>query len=277
VVKPVDSSAGKGLFVCYTEKELREKYLEALRFSGRKKVLVEECMTCQQVQMYYTIQDGYVSLSAMSDRYTNKEQRGLMPMPAAHIFPSKHLATYRNTDHQKVVSLIESMNIKNGILFFQSFIHHGRVCIHESGFRDAASKGHIIIKEMNGIDTVEMMLIHSLTGEMKGYSIKNLDKPEFDMLVCVLYTIARKGKIAKMIGMEEIATLPEIFYIDLVHEVGDTITHIGTLDQVISRIFIKANTKSELVRVIEEINTKIKVEDVDGKNMLLETFNPYSF
>jgi len=277
VVKPADSAGGKGIFICYTEKELRKRYLESLSFSKRKKVLVEEYMTNEQVLMYYTIQDGYVSLSAMCDRYTNKEQRGFASIPTAYIFPSKYLADFKNVDHQKVINLIQSMNIKNGVLSLQAFMHQGRVCIHEIGFRFGGSQAHKIIKELNGIDTVEMMIRHSLTGEMKGYSIKDLDKPEFDMWACKLTPIARRGKILKIKGFDKIATLPEIFDIAHVHKKGDTITHIGTLDQVISRIFIKANTKSELAKIIEEINTKIEVEDEKGENMLLEPFNPYTF
>ena len=277
VVKPADSSGGKGIFICYTEKELREKYPESLGFSKRKKVLVEEYMTGEQVQIFYTMQDGYASLSAMSDRYTNKEQRGFAPIPTAHIFPSKHLATFKNTDHQKVVNLIKSMNIKNGVLFIQAFMHQGRVCIHEIGFRNAGCQAHKIIKELNGIDTVEMMIRHVLTGEMKGYPIKDLERPEFDSWACRLYTIARKGKIMKIKGFDKITTYPEVFDITHRHDEGNTITQIGTPDQLVSTIFIKAKTKSQLARVIEEINKTIKVENEKGENMLLEPFNPYSF
>lgn len=279
VIKPVDSEGGKGIFVCDTEEELQERYLESLGFSKKKKVLVEEYMTGEQVQMFYTIQDGYVSLSAMCDRYTNKEQRGFAPIPTELLFPSKHLETFKNTDHKKVVNLCNSLNIKNSVLFIEAFIHQGRVCIieAEAGFRFIGSLVHKIIKEMNGIDTVEMMIRHALTGEMKEYPIKELDKPEFDRWACILFQVARKGKIAKMKGFDKIAAFPEIFGIYHKHKEGSTITQIGTLDQCMSKIFIKAKTKNELARIIEEINTTIKVEDENGENMLLKPFNPYSF
>jgi len=213
----------------------------------------------------------------MCDFYSNKQQKGFSSIPTADIFPSKHLVAFKNTDHQKVVNLCKSLNIKNGVLFIQAFVHQGRVCIHEAGFRFIGAMVHKIIKEMNGIDTVEMMIRHALTGEMKGYPIKELDKPEFDRWACILYPIARKGKIAKMKGFDKIAAFPEIFGIYHRHEEGSTITQIGTIDQMISRIFIKAKTKSQLARVIEEINTIIQVEDEKGENMLLDSFNPYSF
>ena len=277
VIKPVDSGGGKGIFVCVTEEELRERYPESLSFSKRKKVLVEEYMTGEQVQILYTIQDGYVSLSAMCDLYSNKQQKGFPSIPTANIYPSKHLASFKNTDHQKVVNLCKSLNIKNGVLFIQAFVHQGRVCIHEIAFRDEGGQTHKIIKEMNGIDTVEMMIRHALTGEMKGYPIKDLDKPEFDMWACRLFSIGQREKIAKITGFDKITTYPEVFDIAHHHEEGDRISQIGTLDQVISRIFIKAETKSQLARVIEEINTTIQVEDEKGENMLLKPFNPYSF
>jgi biotin carboxylase len=277
IVKPVDSGGSKGIFICDGEKELREKYLEALTYSKSKKVLIEEYMTSEEVVMYYVIQDGYVSLSAMCDRYTNKEQKGVAQIPTAYIFPSKHLPTFKNTDHQRVVNLVKSMNIKNGVLFLQAFMHQGRVCIYEPGFRFAGAQGHTIIKEVTGIDTVEMMIRHSLTGKMEGQQVKDLEKPEFDIWACKLTPIARKGKIVKIEGLDKIANLPEVFDVVDVHDEGDTITQIGTLDQLISRIFIKTKSKNDLARVIEVINATIKVEDEDGRNMLLEPFNPYSF
>ncbi|MBN2396542.1 MAG: hypothetical protein JXC36_08820 [Candidatus Atribacteria bacterium] len=277
VIKPVDSGAGKGIFICETEKELRERFPESLGFSKRKKVLFEEYMSGEQVLLFYTIQDGYVSLSAMCDRYSTKEQRGFIKIPTALIFPSKHLTTFKNTDHKKVVNLCKLLNIKNGVLFIEAFIHQERVCIHEAGFRFIGVLVHKIIKEMNRIDTVEMMIRHALTGEMKGYSIKELDIPEFDRWACILFQVARKGKIAKMKGFDKIAAFPEIFGIYHRHKEGGAITQIGTLDQCMSKIFIKANTKNELARLIEEINTTIEVEDEKGKNMLLDSFNPYSF
>lgn len=277
IVKPVDSEGGKGIYVCYTEKELKERYHDSLSFSRRKKVLVEEYMTGEQVSIFFTIQDGYVSLSAMSDRYTNKDQRGVASIPTALIFPSKYLSSFKNIEHPKVINLCNSLKIKNGVLFIQAFMHQGRVCIHEAGFRLIGAMVHKIIKEINKIDIVEMMIRHSLTGEMKGYPIKELDRPEFDQWACKLSPVARKGRIAKMKGFDRIATLKEVFDITHYHVEGDTITQIGTLDQMISRIFIKAETKNKFASVIEKVNTTIQVEDDKGANMLLDPFNPYSF
>ena len=234
-------------------------------------------MGSEEVMIYYTIQDGYVSLSAMSDRYTNKEQKGVASIPTAYIFPSKHLTSFQNTDHQKAVNLFKTMNIKNGVLSLQAFMYQGRVSIHETAFRFGGSQTHKIIKEINSIDNFEMMIRHALTGKMTGYQIKDMDKPEFGMWACKLTPIARAGKIAKITGYKKIMNLPEVFDITPAHDEGDTITQVGTLDQVVSRIFIKAKTKNQLAGVIEEINSTIQVKDEKGKNMLLKPFDPYSF
>ncbi|WP_342304738.1 hypothetical protein [Methanolobus sp. ZRKC5] len=277
IVKPVDSGGSKGIFICYNEKELLQNYHESLSFSKSQNVLIEEYMTTEEVVMYYIIQDGHIGLCAMCDRYTNKNQRGVAQIPTAYIFPSKYSSTFINGDHQKVVNLIKSMNITNGVLFLQAFMHNGRAHIYEPGFRFAGAQGHKIIKEMTEIDAVELMIRYALTGEMKGQKIKDLEKPVFDMWACKLTPIARNGKISNIEGFDKIANIPEVFDITHVHLEGDTINNIGTLDQLISRIFIKAKTKNDLARVIELINSTIKVEDENNENMLLEPFNPYSF
>jgi pyruvate carboxylase len=45
IVKPVDSSGARGMNACYNEEELKKYYLEALKWSKSKKIIVEELTT----------------------------------------------------------------------------------------------------------------------------------------------------------------------------------------------------------------------------------------
>jgi len=273
VIKPVDAGGSKGVLITYNEDELVINYKKALTFSKSKQIVLEKYMTGDEVVMYYNIQDGYVSLSAMCDRYTNKKQKKVAQIPTAYIFPSRYLEALQREDDNNIRKMIRSLGIKNGVLFIQSFIDKGRVCIYEPGFRFAGAQGHKIINAVNGIDTLEMMIRYSLTGKMTGWDIKKNDNPNFKKWACKLTPIAKLGTIARISGLDEIVKYPEVFDIAPVHEEGDKITAIGTLDQLIARIFIVSEDKQTLIDVINNINRTIKVTNIEGEDMLLTPFD----
>ena len=74
-------------------------------------------MTGDEVVIYYTLQDGYISLSAMCDRYTIK-QPGVAPLPSAYVFPSKYLSEYQKYDDENVKKMFKALEMKNGFLLY---------------------------------------------------------------------------------------------------------------------------------------------------------------
>lgn len=272
IIKPVDSCAGMGISVCNDENELREGYEEALLYSKSKRVIVERYMTGKEVVIYYTLQDGYISLSAMCDRYTYK-QPGVAPLPTAYIFPSKHLETFQKYDDENVKRMFKSLDMKNGFLFLQAFVEDGRVRIYEMGYRIAGAQGQNIISAVNGVDALEMLVRFSLSGKMEGWDLRTEDNPNFTKWACKLTPILRTGKIAKIIGLEDIKKIPGINKVVPVHSEGDEIEDIGTLKQLLARVFFTAETLEELKEKINKIQETLSVVDENGDEMIMSSFD----
>lgn len=275
VIKPVDSSGGRGLFICHTKEELMKNYKKSISCSKSKSVIVERYMTSEEVVIYYTIQEGYISLSAMCDRYTNKEQCSVGQIPTAYIYPSKYLTLFQNTLDRAVRNMFEAIGLENGVLFIQSFVENGKFYFYEMGYRLNGAQEFRFVSRINGINTLEMMINYALTGKTSGWDVKKHDNPNFKSWCCKLTPIAKPGKIGKIIGLEEIALLPEVVDIVPMNYEGDTIKpeDVGTLRQVITRIFIIASDKYILSKVINKIYSKIKVLSIEGDNMLLDGFD----
>ena len=72
--------------------------------------------------MYYTIQNGNVYLSAMTDRYVCDQGQGVPPLPIATMFPSQHLNYYLETVDSSVRDMITGLGIKNGVVGFQAVL-----------------------------------------------------------------------------------------------------------------------------------------------------------
>ena len=272
IVKPVDSAAGIGISVCRNQKEYKEGYATALEHSKSKRVIVERYMTGDEVVIYYTLQDGYISLSSMCDRYTLK-QEGVAPLPTAYIYPSKYLETFQKYDDANIRRMFEHLGMKNGFLFIQAFVEDNRVRIYEMGYRIAGAQGHKTISAVNGVNPLEMLVRFALGGGMSGWDLKTADNPNFNCYACKLTPILKPGTISRIEGYEKIQEIQGVTDIVPVHKVGDVIADVGTLKQLLARIYLKADSLDELISRIDLIQGLLKIYDLNGQDMLMPGFN----
>ena len=273
IIKPVDSSGGKGISVCQTADDFPAALEKALSFSKQKKIIVEKYLTGDEVCIYYVIQGGEVSFSAMCDRNTCHELEDVAQVPTAYIFPSKYLDGYCASIDASVKKMLKAMGIQNGVVFLQAFADERQVYMYEMAFRFAGAQEYRIIRANSGYDLMDMMVHHALTGKMSGCHVASVADPHFKQAACKLTPIVKPGKIAKIVGLDEVAKLPGVTDVVNVHEEGDVLDKPGTLDQVLSRIFLKADTMNELADAIDRIYDMIHVYDEDGNEMLYGRFN----
>ena len=275
LVKPVDNSGARGIYICENAEKLKTNYEKALSFSSSKQVIIERYMNAKEVTIFYVIQDGEIYLSAMADRYTKNKQGGIIPLPVAYIFPSKHLKSYQESLNHKVIEMFKSIGIQNGMIFIQSFVENGKCIFYEMGFRLTGSLEYKIISQISGINPLEMMINYALTESMNEIPIEPLINPNFKGYGCNITFLVKPGKIGTILGINEVYSLEEVIDVVSAYNEGDVIqeSDIGTLKQVILRVLIVAENKYELAKVIDKIYNTIKVYSEDGKDMLLETFD----
>jgi carbamoylphosphate synthase large subunit len=271
VVKPVDSRAGMGVFICNDLEELSNNYQRSITFSKSKRVLLEPFISSKQVNIYYAIQNGEISLISIADRHVKNQHDGNLPLPVAFIMPSTHLHNYVETLDEKVKKMIKSIGIQNGVLLIQSFVDNDSFTFYEMGFRLNGSMEYKITTKLNNINSLEMMINYALTGVMYDTPIKEFVDPNYSNWGCILFFVAKPGKIGKIVGIDRIRSLQEIIDIVPTYHEGDLIhaSFGGTLRQVILKVFISTNTKAKLVNVINQVQTMIEVYDINGENMLL--------
>lgn len=275
VVKPVDSCSSKGVSICQNREELDVAIEKALSFSPSKKIIIEKYMAGLEVIMYYVIQDGEPSFVAMCDRYTSKEQKGVTQLPSAYIFPSKHMARFKEEADEKVCNMLNQMNIENGILFLQSFIDDdGSVKIYEPGFRLNGAQEHMIVSELTGIDAKELLINYALTGKMWDKKVSDFAAPDFHgKWACKLSPLVKEGKIGQIKGIEGIKKIDGVVSVNPNYDDGDIVTGLGTQRQMAANIFIVAHTKEELKSRVDDVIKLFDVLDETGESMLLKPFD----
>lgn len=272
IVKPVDGCSSKGISICYNEKELKIAYDAAQKSSSIGDVLIEKYIEgYDDVCMYYTIQNGNLTLSAMTDRDVNSNQKGKAPQPNALFFPSKYIDVYMNVLHEKIKKLAEELQLQNGTMFVQAFVKNKEFIVFEMGYRLCGANEYIIVSKENGINTLDMYLNMALTGRFEGWNNEELDNPYFKNKYCILIPLLRQGTIQTCDCINKIRTLKEVIHIQQFYNDYETVpeTAIGTLNQSLARIYICEKNDEKLNEAIKKVQSLLDIKDVNGNDMLL--------
>ena len=276
MIKPVDNGGGVGMSVAYNESELRKGVEKALASSKKKRFIVEKYMQCEDMGMYYTFKDGVCSASCIYDRYTTDEQRGLSRVCLGGTYPSKHLNEYFNRMHNNAVRMFKDIGIKNGVLMLSGFYENGEFYVYDTGFRLQGEAPHLLIKAIHGFDQREMLIRFALTGSEGDIDLIKVDDTYLrGKWAATVWFLLKEGKISKIEGLENINKDKRVVAnVQRLYEGSDVLHEwIGNEKQVMTRLYLVCNSKEELSLAIKEYQNKVKVYDVNGKNMLLKGFN----
>jgi biotin carboxylase len=275
LVKPVDNSGARGISICHNEAELRKGYTRALSFSESRSVIVEKYVQAQEATIFYLFDNGECYLTGVADRHMGAKQEGVVHLPVAYWFPSRFLESYRRNLDSKVRSMFKELGFKNGMAFIQAFVEDGTWFFYEMGYRLTGTLEYKILERVSGINPLEMMIRYALTGKMSDGELAERVNPEFSMPACNMTFSARPGEIGAIEGIEEVLRIPEVIDVFSSYEAGDIIpsSALGTLQQVVLRVFAAADTSSRLIEVMEAVQNEIDVVSPTRESMLLPGFD----
>lgn len=271
IVKPVDSSGGRGIAICHNADELEKSYEKALIFSKTKQVLIEKYISAQEVAIYYTAQDGEIMLSMMADREVRHFRKGLMPLPVSFSFPSRYLDIYMSTMDQQVQLMFKSIGIRNGTFLIQSFCDGNSFTFYEMGLRIGGALQYKIMHKMNGLNPMEMIVNYSMSGKMYDCPLKDLINPKYVTKAAILNFSVGVGEIGEIIGLDEVKSLEGVFDVLIIDRESPIIQEedLGTLKQIVLRIYIMADTDEQLQALSNKIHDMITIYATNEQNMRL--------
>lgn len=272
IIKPADSWGSKGISVCYSYEETPQAVQKARTYSKTSQIIVEKYMgACDVVNIDYVMQDGKILLSAVGDRYVNTEQKGLSPLTAAGVYPSKYLNEYVELLNAKVQRMFYEEGMHNGTAFIQSFFDGEQFYFFEMGYRTGGGQGSIPLKAICDLDYVEYLINFAFTGKMSEKNLAEYANPVYDKRSCAVVTILSSGVIAKIEGMEEIAALPQNINITQFYQEGEEVKQsvIGNLGQSLCRMHFVADSWEELKQAVQFANRTLKVTSTKGENMII--------
>lgn len=272
LLKPVDGCSGKGIYIAHSTEEL-EKYISLSRHHSLSgDILLEKCMTGDELFAYFSIVNGEVYLSGIADKLTNKTQGITGKVILNSIYPSKYAKLFYDTQYKKIKRLIQSLNIDTGLFMISAFVNNGEFYLYDPGCRLQGEAPDVVLNNFHDFDHKEMLVNYALN--KKDYNPPIINQNDY-MLdgnhAATVWLLGKTGVIKKIIGLENILDKFGVYhYLQRLYP-DDIITEamVKTEAQVIARVYTQANTKEELDKNIRNIRHYVKVLNTNNEDMLI--------
>lgn len=271
LTKPVDNSGQRGIYVCLNKEELKSLYEKSLSFSQSQNVMVEEYVEGDYIVMFYTIQDGNVTLAAMSDKpvYGNFENH-FPKLPMGYFLPSKYVDLCQEKMLPKVQSFVKDLGLKNGIIGIEAVVKDCDIFVFEMQFRLGGMRHHNFVLKENGMDLLTMLIRFALTGKFEGWDASVYDNAFFKNHYCSLNILIKPDVVDKIENLEIVKSLPQVTaFTQMMHE-GDKVSLPGTVQQIFCKFSIVDNSRDKLYETIKYIQDTLKVYNVNGDNLVMK-------
>ena len=271
LTKPVDNSGQRGIYVCTSKEELKKLYTESLEFSATKNVMIEEYVQGDYTVMFYTIQNGHVTLATMSDKpvYGNFENN-LPKLPMGYFLPSKYVSLAQEIMVPKVQSFVSHLGLKNGVIGIEAVVKDNDIFVFEMQFRLGGMRHHNFVQKENGMDLLEMLVRFSLTGRFEGWDASVCDNALFKNCYCSLNVLIKPDTVEKIEGLDEVLKIPEIYASTQMLYEGDSVKLAGTVQQIAFKFSLVASSKSKVLNAIDKIYTTLKIFNKEGEELKLK-------
>ena len=267
-VKPADSCGSQGFSVCNNKMELDEAYKKALPFSRTSAVLVEKFMPYDAVIIHYTLKNGEIIFSGMSEKRSMKLKNYGSSVMALQIFPSDFTQDYMDKLNDKVTHMFRSEGFHDGPIWIEAFNNNGDFTFNEMGYRFGGSMSYYPIRYFYGMDQLEMLLRYSIEGETKEYEWQFVDNKTKGKKYSILPLHLNPGVIKKITGEEEIKKIENLYAYVPIHSEGDNVAQTGTVSQVFCYLHILFDDMEELKQTVKQIINILSAEDEQGQEMI---------
>lgn len=275
-VKPLDGSGSRGAGVCYNEKELHERFQDAVSYSASGNAIIEDYISGREFLLDYISVNGEFRLLSIFDRYVAADRGSAVNYSTISISPSKAVDYYLENLNDTVIKMFKSEGFTDGVLFMQGYFDGNRVKFFEMGCRLGGSY-YNHEQACLGYNAMEMVIRFALTGKMvndiESIPVDSAKYPKYAM-DCNYLLKGSDETVARIMGMEEVENMPECIEIQKFHGVGYHYSKDRTVDRPIMVAEIVADNQDEVIRVVNHVNSVFDVFNEKGESLLMQKMDP---
>ena len=278
ITKPADGCGSEGFSVCMDNAELKTGYERAKINSPTGTVITEKFVKNSGVVCFYTISNGTVHFSGLSDKYPAKFAKQGSYVGGLFTYESGYEDEFRGMFEGKIQELIAELGIKEGPLWIEVFRDKDSYYFNEVGFRYGGSVSVYPINYLFGINQVASDIYFALTGKSKIFGHQTMIPESIPSkahyAVYPIYVSA--GRISRICGADELKNDNNIVTVIKKLGVGDTVLDTGSFGQVFALVHFVYDNMTELKKMIDKINKSVFVFNEQNDNMILRMLDKKS-
>lgn len=272
-VKPLDASGSRGASVCRNKDEFIPQFEEALSYSKKKEVVVEEYLEGTDFILDYLLVEGKAYLLSMFDRKVCDDRPSAINHANLLIAPSHKIDKYITDVQPLVTKMFEGMGFTDGLIFLQGYIDGDRITFFEMGCRLGGTFPNVD-EYYTGINPMDLLIHHALTGKMMNPEACDTLQAKFAGKGGVINLLAAGDgrRIAKITGLDEIEKMPEVVRCIRYMKEGEAFDGGRFTDRPVAIIYIVAKDLSDFKRVVNLVYQQVQVSDANGESLLLPEY-----
>lgn len=273
IVKPVDNSGARGIFICHNKEEFDKYYPESMQYSPSQHVIIERYMNCPESTIFYYFHHGEIYLLGVGDRHMWKHNEDLLQLPIGYTFPSKKIDVFLRNENEKLMNMFHSLEMNEGMAFVQAFIDKDHFVVYEMGYRFTGSLEHHLMEHAIGFNHLKEILNYAVGNEVKDSIIK-MDNINNSILANVTLLLS-EGTIGHYEGLENCRLIPGVLHIHESYQPGTVIddNKLGKLSQVGIRVLLSADTREQMLDLMDEVKNTLHIISIDGKELLIKDYS----
>lgn len=256
ILKPVDSSGSKGVVILNNLENLNEYYMEALKYSRNKKVIVEEFVECLGFPLAgdgFSV-NGKLVFWAFSDYHT--DCASLNPLaPIAETYPYLQPKSLQRKVVNEIQRLLDLLGMKTGAYNFEARIDKDEnVFLMEVGPRNGGNGLPIITKYATGIDMLDYTIDAAMGLDCSSLKFKNVDG------FWSTYAVhTNKGGILKEIIIDSEYQKNNFLEFDCNYKKGDYIPPFKGSNTSMGTLMSKYSSYSEMINKVYNFSKYVKI------------------
>lgn len=270
IIKPVDSSGSKGVYVCENVSQVRENFKKSACQSVHhtNEIIVEEYYPVDEISVTAWVKEGKAYVTCIYDVGRNFEEEVVL---SSIVFPSKYAG---KSNFSKITELVQdltdSLQIKEGPVTVQCFIGERGLKVSEYIYRLAGGSPYKYSQYLGGPNLAKMLAEFSV-GDNVHYGNLEEFSPLGKSTVYEYHIYAVKpGKIYFSFDEETLKNaIPECTYVKIYSESGTTFTSLPTGGKVIAVVYCQTDhpDKTSYNSFIEKLAKIAVIEDENGNNI----------
>ncbi len=260
VIKPTDANSSKGVFKISSEQEFHAKIQHSLAISREHKAVIEKFISGTEFEAICIAIDG-VSHILMTRDYEPLPLQGIELQNISLSMPGKVCVKARAEIEAVCQKICDAFGLVNTPFFIQAMYNDTGIYLMEFAPRIAGGSTSEVVEYYTGFDYMEA-LIKSFLHEPVALEVKpdpNLYKARF------LYM--KPGIFGRVQGVEECISSGLITKYTPYCIAGREISSSFNTGNRIASMLVSGKTYAELDSKIAELLKRVRVLDVDGRDM----------